>query len=205
MNHLFSVNPDLSYYEAFFILWLWLVKTRKADSLMGRAGFIGCLHATCFMFAIRLQEASGYQCMNRYLFFAWCLILLYHWICVSACRWWELRRLWLFLLMIASALSPDIVVNSIRFWRAGFSPVHAFAFLGHAAFALSFGAGVVLPDSKPDAEKNDDLPVLSASAIADVLDKINYTCLVSVFRWWLWDLSVELSGPILCGELTGAS
>ncbi len=139
------------------------------------------LHAASF--GIRHSTAGGTPVTTLHeslSFFAWCLVLLY--------LLFDLRfRLSVmgafaaplaFVLMVGSALSPDMVVQLNPMLRSWLFPVHiAFAFLGNAAFALSFGAGVMylVQDRMLKSKRFTGIYQLLPSL--DALDKVNYTCL----------------------------
>jgi len=139
------------------------------------------LHAASF--GVRHSTAGGTPVTTLHeslSFFAWCLVLLYLLL--------DLRfRLSVmgafaaplaFLLMVGSALSPDMVVQLNPMLRSWLFPVHiAFAFLGNAAFALSFGAGVMylIQDRMLKSKRFTGIYQLLPSL--DTLDKVNYTCL----------------------------
>ncbi len=139
------------------------------------------LHAASF--GVRHSSAGGTPVTTLHeslSFFAWCLVLLYLLL--------DLRfRLSVmgayaapvsFLLLLGSALSPDMVVQLNPMLRSWLFPVHiAFAFLGNAAFALSFGAGVMylIQDRMLKSKRFTGIYQLLPSL--DTLDKVNYTCL----------------------------
>ncbi|SHI96500.1 cytochrome c-type biogenesis protein CcsB [Malonomonas rubra DSM 5091] len=139
------------------------------------------LHAASF--GVRHSTAGGTPVTTLHeslSFFAWCLVLLYLLL--------DLRfRLSVmgafaapvaFLLMVGSAFSPDMVVQLNPMLRSWLFPVHiAFAFLGNAAFALSFGAGVMylIQDRMLKSKRFNGIYQLLPSL--DTLDKVNYTCL----------------------------
>jgi cytochrome c-type biogenesis protein CcsB len=182
MNLLFSVTT-LIYLIASILYLVAMVGKNPQAGRVGRwvllAGVI--LHATCF--AVRHSTAGGTPVTSLHeslSFFAWCLILLYLLL--------DLRfRLSVmgafaaplaFLLMIASALSPDIVVQLNPVLKSWLFPVHiAFAFLGHAAFALSFGAGVMYLIQNRMLKSKRFTGIYQLLPSLDVLDKVNYTCL----------------------------
>ena len=83
-----------------------------------------------------------------------------------------------FLLMIASALSPDIVVQIDPVLKSWLFPVHIiFAFLGNAAFALAFGAGVMYLLQNRMLKSKRFTGIYQLFPSLDTLDKVNYTCL----------------------------
>ena len=105
------------------------------------------LHAGSF--AVRHSTAGGTPVTSLHeslSFFAWCLILLFLLLDLR----FRLSVMGAFasplalLLMIGSALSPDVIVPLDPMLKTWLFPVHiTFAFLGNAAFALSFGAGAM--------------------------------------------------------------
>ncbi|WP_303722465.1 c-type cytochrome biogenesis protein CcsB [Malonomonas rubra] len=139
------------------------------------------LHAASF--GVRHATAGGTPVTTLHeslSFFAWCLVLLYLLL--------DLRfRMTVmgafaaplaFLLMLGSALSPDMVVQLNPMLRSWLFPVHiAFAFLGNATFALAFGAGVMylVQDRMLKSKRFTGIYQLLPSL--DSLDKVNYTCL----------------------------
>jgi cytochrome c-type biogenesis protein CcsB len=139
------------------------------------------LHAASF--GVRHSSVGGTPVTTLHeslSFFAWCLVLLYLLL--------DLRfRLSVmgafaapmaFLLMVGSAMSPDMVVQLNPLLRSWLFPVHiAFAFLGNAAFALSFCAGVMylIQDRMLKSKRFTGIYQLLPSL--DTLDKVNYTCL----------------------------
>ena len=139
------------------------------------------MHATCF--GVRHSTVGGTPVTSLHeslAFFAWCLVLLFLLL--------DLRfRLSVmgafaaplaFLLMVASALSPNVVVQLNPVLKSWLFPVHiAFAFLGNAAFALSFGAGVMYLVQNRMLKSKRFTGVYKLLPSLDVLDKVNYTCL----------------------------
>lgn len=152
----------------------------------GRMGrwvlLVGVIFQASF-FAVRHSSAGGTPVTSLHealAFFAWCIVLLYLLL--------DLRfRLSVmgafaapvaFLLMVASGLSPDVVVQLNPVLQSWLFPVHiAFSFLGNAAFALAFGAGVMylLQNRMLKSKRFTGLYQLLPSL--DTLDKVNYTCL----------------------------
>ncbi|MDX2494590.1 MAG: c-type cytochrome biogenesis protein CcsB [Desulfuromusa sp.] len=182
MSLLFSITT-LIYLIASILYLVAMASKRQQASRVGRwvllAGVV--LHATCF--AVRHSTAGGTPVTSLHeslSFFAWCLILLFLLL--------DLRfRLSVmgafavpsaFLLMVASALSPDVVVQLNPVLRSWLFPVHiAFAFLGNAAFALSFGAGVMYLIQNRMLKSKRFTGIYQLLPSLDVLDKVNYTCL----------------------------
>ena len=162
------------------------------------------LHAASF--GVRHSTAGGTPVTTLHeslSFFAWCLVLLYLLL--------DLRfRLSVmgafaapvaFLLMVGSALSPDMVVQLNPMLRSWLFPVHiAVAFLGNAAFALSFGAGVMylIQDRMLKSKRFTGIYQLLPSL--DTLDKVNYTCLSVGFP--LMTLGI-ISGAIWANTVWG--
>lgn len=139
------------------------------------------LHAGVFAVRHSMVEGTPVTSLHESLsFFAWCLILLFLLLDLR----FRLSVMGAFAaplalcLMIFSALSPDVVVPLNPVLRSWLFPVHiAFAFLGNAAFALSFGAGVMylIQDRMLKSKRFNRLYKMLPSI--DVLDRVNYTCL----------------------------
>jgi len=154
-----------------------------------RAGQIGrwvllvgiVLHATCF--AVRHSTASGVPVTSLHeslSFFAWCLVLLFLLLDLR----FRLSVMGAFAvplafgLMVASALSPHVVVQLNPVLKSWLFPVHiTFAFLGNAAFALSFGAGVMYLIQNRMLKSKRFTGIYQLLPSLDTLDKVNYTCL----------------------------
>ena len=182
MNLLSSVTT-LIYLLASILYLVAMVGKRQQAGRIGRwmllVGVI--LHATCF--GVRHSTAGGPPVTSLHeslAFFAWCLVLLFLLL--------DLRfRLSVmgafaaplaFLLMVASALSPDVVVQLNPVLKSWLFPVHiVFAFLGNAAFALSFGAGVMYLIQNQMLKSKRFTGIYQLLPSLDVLDKVNYTCL----------------------------
>lgn len=139
------------------------------------------LHAGVFAVRHSMIEGTPVTSLHEALsFFAWCLVLLFLLL--------DLRfRLSVmgafaaplaFCLMIFSALSPAVVVPLSPVLRTWLFPVHVIcAFLGNAAFALAFGAGVMyLIQDRMLKSKRFNWVYRMLPSI-DVLDRVNYTCL----------------------------
>jgi cytochrome c-type biogenesis protein CcsB len=143
---------------------------------------VGVVLQAC-SFAVRHSSVGGppvTSLQESLAFFAWCLVLLFLLLDLR----FRLSVMGAFaaplalLLMVASVLSPDVIVRLNPALKSWLFPLHiAFAFLGNAAFALAFGAGVMylLQDwmlkSKRFTAIYQRLPSL------DTLDRVNYTCL----------------------------
>ncbi len=182
MTMLFSLTT-LIYLAASVLYLAAMIGKRQQAGRIGRwvllAGII--VHATCF--GVRHSTAGGtpVTSLNESLaFFAWCLVLLFLLL--------DLRfRLSVmgafaaplaFVLMISSALSPNVVVQLNPVLKSWLFPVHiAFAFLGNAAFALSFGAGVMYLIQNRMLKSKRFTGVYQLLPSLDTLDKVNYTCL----------------------------
>lgn len=184
-----SINPllfnvtMLIYLVASILYLLGMIGKRPQAGRAGRwvlvAGVV--LHAASFGVRHATIEGLPVTTLHESLsFFAWCLVLLFLLL--------DLRfRLSVmgafaaplaFLLMLASSMSPDMVVQLNPMLRSWLFPVHiAFAFLGNAAFALSFGAGVMylIQDRMLKSKRFNGIYQLLPSL--DTLDKVNYTCL----------------------------
>ena len=82
------------------------------------------------------------------------------------------------ILMVASALTPQQVIQLNPLLKSWLFPVHiSFAFLGIAAFSLAFGAGLfyLIQNRMLKSKRFNGLFQLLPSL--DSLDKVNYTCL----------------------------
>ncbi|SDZ99541.1 cytochrome c-type biogenesis protein CcsB [Desulfuromusa kysingii] len=151
----------------------------RAGRWMLLAGVI--LHAACF--GVRHSTAGGTPVTSLHeslAFFAWCLVLLFllldlrfHLSVMGA-----FAAPLAFLLMIASALSPNVVVQLNPVLKSWLFPVHiVFAFLGNAAFALSFGAGVMYLIQNRMLKSKRFTGLYQLLPSLDILDRVNYTCL----------------------------
>ncbi|MFK5927380.1 MAG: c-type cytochrome biogenesis protein CcsB [Desulfuromusa sp.] len=182
MNLLFSVTT-LIYLLASILYLVSMVGKRQQAGRIGRwvllAGVI--LHATCF--GVRHSTVGGppvTSLQESLAFFAWCLVLLFllldlrfHLSVMGA-----FAAPLAFLLMVASALSPNVVVQLNPVLQSWLFPVHiVFAFLGNAAFALSFGAGVMYLVQNRMLKSKRFTGIYQLLPSLDVLDKVNYTCL----------------------------
>lgn len=182
VNLLFTVTT-ISYLAASILYLVGMIGKKKQASLLGRwVILVGILlHASCF--AVRHSSAGGMPVtsLNESLaFFSWCLVLLFLLL--------DLRfRLSVmgafaapvaFLLMLASALSPTAAVPLNPLLKSWLFPVHiSFAFLGNAAFALSFGAGVMYLIQNRMLKSKRFNGIYQLLPPLDLLDKVNYTCL----------------------------
>lgn len=182
MSLLFSITT-LIYLIASILYLVAMVTKRQQTSSLGRWALLAgvVLHAACF--GVRHSTAGGTPVTSLHeslAFFAWCLVLLFLLL--------DLRfRLSVmgafaaplaFLLMVASALSPDVVVQLNPVLKSWLFPVHiTFAFLGNAAFALSFGAGVMYLIQNRMLKSKRFTRIYQLLPSLDILDKVNYTCL----------------------------
>jgi cytochrome c-type biogenesis protein CcsB len=160
-----------------------LLTKRERLSRFGRlALFAGVvLQALCFCLRHAMVGVTPVTSLQESLaFFAWCLVLLYllldlHFrLPVMGC----FSALFASLLMIGGSLSPAVELQFNPLLRSWLFPVHiSLAFLGYAAFALSFGAGIMylLQDRMLKSKRFTGLYQLLPSL--DLLDKLNYTCL----------------------------
>lgn len=157
----------------------------KRDRLIryGRLALLVGVVLQALYFGLRHSTVGGTpvtSLQESLAFFAWCLVLLYlllelrFKVPVMGCFAAFLASL----LMVGSGLSPAVEVPLNPLLRSWLFPVHiSFAFLGYAAFALSFGAGIMylLQDRMLKSKRFTGLYQLLPSL--DLLDKINYTCL----------------------------
>lgn len=188
---------------------LYLVAMIGKHSLAGRisrwvlvAGVL--LHAGSF--AVRHSSAGGTPVTSLHeslSFFAWCLILLFLLLDLR----FRLSVMGAFasplalLLMIGSALSPAVVVPLDPMLKTWLFPVHiSFAFLGNAAFALAFGAGVMylIQDRMLKSKRFTGIYQLLPSL--NTLDKVNNTCLN--FGFPLMTLGI-ISGAVWANTVWG--
>ncbi|WP_321369191.1 c-type cytochrome biogenesis protein CcsB [uncultured Desulfuromusa sp.] len=182
MNLLFGTTTLIYLLASVFYL-VAMVGKRPQAGRIGRwlllAGVI--IHAACF--GVRHSTAGGTPVTSlheSFAFFAWCLVLLFllldlrfHLSVMGA-----FAAPLAFLLMIASALSPNVVVQLNPVLKSWLFPVHIiFAFLGNAAFSLSFGAGVMYLIQNRMLKSKRFNGIYKLLPSLDVLDKVNYTCL----------------------------
>ncbi len=182
MSLLFSITTVI-YLIASILYLVAMVTKRQQTSSMGRwallAGIV--IHAACF--GVRHSTAGGTPVTSLHeslAFFAWCLVLLFLLLDLRfrLSAMGAFAAPLAFLLMVASALSPDVVVQLNPVLRSWLFPVHiTFAFLGNAAFALSFGAGVMYLIQNRMLKSKRFTGIYQLLPSLDVLDKVNYTCL----------------------------
>ncbi len=173
----------LVYLGATVLYFVGMLGKRPAAGRVGRWVLVAgaLLHAGSF--AVRHSTAGGTPVTSLHeslSFFAWCLVLLFLLLDLR----FRLAVMGAFasplavLLMVGSALSPDVVMELNPMLKSWLFPVHiAFAFLGNAAFALSFGAGLMylIQDRMLKSKRFTGIYQLLPSL--DTLDKVNYTCL----------------------------
>ncbi|RLB71733.1 MAG: c-type cytochrome biogenesis protein CcsB [Deltaproteobacteria bacterium] len=182
INLLFSTTTLI--YLASSILYLVAMVGKQPQA--GRVGrwalLVGVVvHASCFAVRHSAAGATPVTSLHESLsFFAWCMVLLFllldlrfHLSVMGA-----FVAPFTFLLMVGSAFSPDIVVPLNPLLKSWLFPVHiTFAFLGNAAFALSFGAGVMYLIQNRMLKSKRFTGIYQLLPSLDVLDKVNYTCL----------------------------
>ena len=182
INLLFSTTT-LIYLVASILYLVAMIGKRPRAGKIGRwvllAGIV--VHAACF--GVRHSSAGGTPVTSLHeslAFFAWCLVLLFllldlrfHLSVMGA-----FAAPLAFVLMVLSALSPNVVVQLNPLLKSWLFPVHiAFAFLGNAAFALSFGAGVMYLIQNRMLKSKRFTGIYQLLPSLDTLDKVNYTCL----------------------------
>ncbi|PLX97319.1 MAG: c-type cytochrome biogenesis protein CcsB [Desulfuromonas sp.] len=182
LNFLF-VATTASYLAASILYLIAMIAKRPQAGRTGRwlllVGIL--LQATCF--ALRHSSTGGTPVTSLHeslAFFAWCLILLFllldlrfHLSVMGA-----FAAPVAFILMIASGLSPNVVIQLSPLLKSWLFPVHIiFAFLGNAAFALSFGAGVMYLVQNRMLKSKRFTGIYQLLPSLDTLDKVNYTCL----------------------------
>lgn len=182
LNLLFTITT-LSYLVASILYLVGMIGRRPQMAQSGRwVLLIGIIsQASCF--AVRHSSAGGTPVTSLHeslAFFAWCLILLFLLLDLR----FKLSVMGAFaaplalLLMIGSALCPHVVVQLSPVLKSWLFPVHiAFAFLGNAAFALSFGAGVMYLIQNRMLKSKRFTGIYQLLPSLDTLDKVNYTCL----------------------------
>lgn len=160
-----------------------MIGKRRIAGRVGRWVLVAGVLLHAGSFAVRHATADGTPVTSLHeslSFFAWCLVLLFLLLDLR----FRLAVMGAFasplavLLMIGSALSPDVVMPLNPMLKSWLFPVHiTFAFLGNAAFALSFGAGVMylIQDRMLKSKRFTGIYQLLPSL--DTLDKVNYTCL----------------------------
>ncbi len=156
---------------------------RERFSRIGRYLLLGGVLVQTVYFGLRHATVGGTpvtSLQEALAFFAWCLVLLFFLLDLR----FRLSAMGAFavplavVLMLGSAVSPAVEVQLNPVLRSWLFPVHiSFAFLGNAAFALSFGAGILylLQNRMLKSKRFTGLYQLLPSL--DVLDKVNYTCL----------------------------
>ncbi|NOQ41630.1 MAG: c-type cytochrome biogenesis protein CcsB [Desulfuromusa sp.] len=182
MTLLFSITT-LFYLIASILYLVAMIGKHQRAGQIGRwvllAGVV--LHATCFGVSHSIAGGAPVTSLHESLsFFAWCLVLLFLLLDLR----FRLSVMGAFAaplafgLMVASALSPHVVVQLNPVLKSWLFPVHiTFAFLGNAAFALSFGAGVMYLIQNRMLKSKRFTRIYQVLPSLDTLDKVNYTCL----------------------------
>ncbi len=182
MTLLFSITT-LTYFIASILYFVAMIgKRQRAGKVARWALLVGIiLHASCF--AVRHSTAGGTPVTSLHeslSFFAWCLVLLFLLLDLR----FRLSVMGAFVaplvsvLMVAAACSPDVVVQLNPILKSWLFPVHiTLAFLGNAAFSLSFGAGVMYLIQNRMLKSKRFTGIYQLLPSLDVLDKVNYTCL----------------------------
>lgn len=171
------------YFIAGVLYLVAMIGKRQRAGWLGRwvllAGII--VHAACF--GVRHSSAGGTPVTSLHeslAFFAWCVVLLFllldlrfHLSVMGA-----FAAPLAFVMMVISAVSPHVVVQLNPVLKSWLFPVHiTFAFLGNAAFALSFGAGVMYLVQNRMLKSKRFTGIYQMLPSLDTLDKVNYTCL----------------------------
>ncbi|MFO7765700.1 MAG: c-type cytochrome biogenesis protein CcsB [Pelovirga sp.] len=179
---LFAATTSAYLVASLFYLWAMISKREKTGRFGRWLLLLGVvLHAAVFAFRHSMVEGTPVTSLHESLsFFAWCLVLLFLLLDLR----FRLSVMGAFAaplalcLMIFSALSPDVVVPLNPVLRTWLFPVHiSFAFLGNAAFALAFGAGVMYLVQDRMLKNKRFNRVYRVLPSIDVLDRVNYTCL----------------------------
>ena len=182
MTLLFSTTT-LVYLAAAIFYLVALIGKRQQAARIGRwvllVGII--LHAICFGVLHSTAEGAMITSLRESLaFFAWCLVLLFLLLDLHfrMSAMGAFVAFLAFVLMIASALSPNVVVPFNPVLKSWLFPVHiTFAFLGSAAFALSFGAGVMYLIQNRMLKSKHFTGIYQLLPSLDALDKVNYACI----------------------------
>ncbi len=180
---LLSNITTLVYLVASVLYLVAMIGKRPRAGSIGRWVLLGgiILHAASFAVRHSIAEGTPVTSLHESLsFFAWCVILLFLLLDLR----FHLSVMGAFaaplalLLMVASALSPDKIVQLDPVLQSWLFPVHiTFAFLGSAAFALAFGAGVMYLVQNRMLKSKRFTGLYQLLPSLDTLDKVNYTCL----------------------------
>lgn len=182
MTLLFSITT-LIYLIASILYLVAMIGKRQRAGQVGRwvllAGVV--LHAACFGVSHTTAGGTPVTSLHESLsFFAWCLVLLFLLLDLR----FRLSVMGAFAaplafgLMVASAFSPHVVVQLNPVLKSWLFPVHiTFSFLGSAAFALSFGAGIMYLIQNRMLKSKRFTGLYQILPSLDTLDKVNYTCL----------------------------
>ena len=157
-------------------------------------------------FAVRHASAGGTPVTSLHeslSFFAWCVVLLFLLLDLR----FRLSVMGAFAsplalaLMVGSALSPDVIVPLDPMLQTWLFPVHiSFAFLGNAAFALSFGAAIMYLIQDRMLKSKRFTGIYQMLPSLNLLDKVNYTCLS--FGFPLMTLGI-ISGAVWANTVWG--
>ena len=205
MTLLFNLTM-LVYLLATVLYLVAMITKRQSAGRGGRWVLVAGILLHAGSFAVRHSSAGGTPVASLHeslSFFAWCVVLLFLLLDLR----FRLSAMGAFasplalLLMIGSALSPDLIVPLDPMLKTWLFPVHiTFAFLGNAAFALAFGAGVMylIQDRMLKSKRFTGIYQLLPSL--DTLDKVNYTCLS--FGFPLMTLGI-ISGAVWANTVWG--
>ena len=179
---LFNLTIFIYIVASGFYLIAMLKKQAKVGQLGRWALLIGvAVHTVTF--GIRHSTVGGTPVTSLHeslAFFAWCLVLLFLLLDLrfSFSAMGAFTAPLASLLMVCSALIPEAVVRLNPVLRSWLFPVHiTFAFLGNAAFALAFGAGVMYLIQNRMLKSKRFTGIYQLLPSLDTLDKVNYTCL----------------------------
>ncbi len=184
ISNLLSTITTLIYLGASIFYIMAMTSKRPALGNYGRwlllAGVI--VHATAFGFLHSSAGGTPVTSLHESLsFFSWCLILLFLLLDLrfrmSAMGAFAAPLALIF--MIGSVLTPQQEIQLNPVLKSWLFPVHiSFAFLGIAAFSLSFGAGILyLIQNRMLKSKRFTTGLFQRLPSLDSLDKVNYTCL----------------------------
>src|SRR6056297_1764210 len=173
----------VSYLIASLLYLTAMIGKREGVGSLGRWVLLVGIVVHAGVFAVRHSMVSGTPVTSMHeslAFFAWCLVLLFLLLDLR----FRLTVMGAFaaplalLLMIGSVLSPDVVVRLDPVLKSWLFPFHiTFAFLGNAAFALAFGAGVMYLLQDRMLKSKRFTGIYQRLPSLDSLDRVNYTCL----------------------------
>ncbi len=179
---LFNITILIYMIASGFYLVAMLKKQAKAGRL-GRWILLTGVAVHTVTFGIRHSTVGGTPVTSLHeslAFFAWCLVLLFLLLDLrfSFSAMGAFTAPLASLLMVCSALIPEAVVRLNPVLRSWLFPVHiTLAFLGNAAFALAFGAGVMYLIQNRMLKSKRFTGIYRLLPSLDTLDKVNYTCL----------------------------